>query len=120
MDTEQLCRLVAWAFWGVLWGAFSLLIVTWRLYLTNRYLKEATARERRSASCEKRMLIRLSYQRSNELQRTLLDRFLRAPVRTLKELARLTDIELSQTEPEEQQSETWEDEDSKTKHLTPR
>jgi hypothetical protein len=120
MENDQLCRVIAWALWIVSWGAFSLLVATWRLFLTNRYLKEATARERRSESCAKRLLIRLSYQRCNELQKTLLERFLRAPVRTLKELARLTDIELQQTDEPERPSATWEDEDSKTRHLTPR
>lgn len=89
-----LCREMAWVLWGVSWVAFSALLAIWRLSLTTTYLREALARERRSNSSEQRRLIGWLYTRSNQMQRELLESFLRAPTPSLSELVESTEREL--------------------------
>jgi hypothetical protein len=97
LEQLALCREIAWALWGVSWVAFSALVSTWRLWLTSRYLREALGREMRSNSSGQRKLIGLLYSRSNQMQRQLLESFLRAPTPTLADLVESTERELRVT-----------------------
>jgi hypothetical protein len=92
-----LCREIAWVLWGVSWVAFSALVSTWRLWLTSRYLREALGREMRSNSSGQRKLIGLLYSRSSQMQKQLLESFLRAPTPTLEDLVESTERELRVT-----------------------
>lgn len=83
----ELCALLAQAFWLVLGAGLSSLLLFWRQWRTTRYLKEALVRQQRSGFEQQRATIKRSYARWNELQKSLLERFLRAPVPTLNDLA---------------------------------
>lgn len=98
MDTLQLCNILGQAFLLVLGAGCSLLALTWRLWLTTRYLKEALAREVRSSSSAQRSTIGGSFRICNELQRSLLETFLRAPVPTLRDLVESTEREFQARE----------------------
>jgi hypothetical protein len=77
---------------GVALGAgCSSLLITWRLYRTTRYLKEALDRVQRSGSERLRTAIANFYRLSNERQKQLLESFLRAPVPTLQDLVNRTE-----------------------------
>ena len=93
-DPQTLCTWALQAFWLVLGVACSLLITTWRLYLTKRYLSEGLARVQRSGSERLRIAIASFYHLSNERQKSLLESFLRAPVPTLNDLVQRTEDEL--------------------------
>lgn len=90
---DQLCRAFAQVFLLVLGAGLSLAGLTWQLYRTNRYLKEALERERVSSSERERQLIRgFSRSFSTKVQ-SLLESFLRAPTPTLHELVASTEAE---------------------------
>lgn len=117
MDPIELCRLIAWASWAVLWGACSALAVTWRLFLTNRYLREALERQQRRHSAIEREQQSSNFAKLNALQRSLLESFLREPTPTLQDLAGSTDNEFRLT-PSDPRSE--EISEARTRRLTPR
>ncbi len=91
MDRQQICSVLAQAFWLLLGAGLSLLGVTWQLFRTKRYLREALAREMRSNSSQQRALINECYRVSNEMQRSLLETFLREPTPTLRDLVESTE-----------------------------
>jgi hypothetical protein len=93
MDPLSLCRIISWVAWVVLWGACSLLVVTWRLFLTNRYLREGLEREQQRHTAIERALLNSSFKQCNGLQRSLLESFLREPTPTLHNLVESTEKE---------------------------
>jgi hypothetical protein len=93
MDPSTLCQIVAQAFWLVLGAGLSSLGITWRLFRTTRYLKEALVREQRSSIERERRRIAESYRTFNALQRSLLESFLREPTPTLRDLVERTERE---------------------------
>ncbi len=93
MDTLQLCSIIAQAFWLVLGAGLSSLGITWRLYRTTRFLREALGREQRSSIERERRRIAASYRTFNALQRSLLESFLREPTPTLRDLVERTERE---------------------------
>lgn len=88
-----MCAWQSQVFWPLLGAACSLLGVTWRLYLTNRYCNELLVRLQRSSSERLRTAIANFYRLSNERQKSLLESFLRAPVPTLSDLVNRTEEE---------------------------
>ncbi len=79
---------------GVVFGAgCSSLLLTWRLYRTTRYLKEALARELRSSIGKQRQLVISSSKLSSSITRNLLETFLREPVPSLSDLVERTERE---------------------------
>ena len=58
-------------------------------------MKEGLARQQRSGFVQQQQTIKRSYARWNALQKSLLERFLRAPVPTLNDLAEPTGPEFS-------------------------
>lgn len=95
MQLLELCAMVTQAFWLALGAGLSSLLLFWRQWRTTRYLKEALARQQRSDFVQQQAIIRRSYARWNELQKSLLERFLRDPVPTLNDLAEPTAPEFS-------------------------
>ena len=85
------CQALLSAFWIAVSVAFSSLVVTWRVLLTNKYLTEALEREARTCSEEKRRLIDWCFKRSNAMQKSLWESFLREPVPTLDNLVERTE-----------------------------
>jgi len=119
MDQIELCKWIGWASWAVLWGACSALVVTWRLFLTNRYLREALAREQRRHTAAERALLSSNFARCSAMQRGLLESFLREPTPTLNDLAGSTDNEFQLT-PSDQHSEDSQTREFRKNRLTPR
>lgn len=93
MDPLALCQLIAQAFWLVLGAGLSLLGITWRLFRTTRYLKEALARDQRSSFERERRTTAEVFRQCNSMQRSLLESFLRAPTPTLRDLVESTERE---------------------------
>jgi hypothetical protein len=94
---EQLvsqCQAVLSALWIASSVAFFALVGIWRAWATTKYLREALGREMHSNSFEQRRLIGLLYTRSSQMQRELLQSFLRAPTPTLAELVSNTERDL--------------------------
>lgn len=98
MAPLELCTLLSQAFLLVLGAGLSALGVTWRLYRTTRFLKEALARQQRSGFEQQQLTTKRSYARWNALQKSLLERFLREPVPTLSDLVERTEREFSARE----------------------
>ncbi len=90
LQPSELCAILSQAFWLVLGAGLSCLLLFWRQWRTTRYLKEALERQQRSGFAQQQLTIKRSYARWNELQKSLLERFLRAPVPTLSDLAEPT------------------------------
>jgi hypothetical protein len=119
MDPIELCRWIGWVSWVVLWGACSLLAVTWRLFLTNRYLREGLAREQQRHIATERAQLNSNFGRHNALQKSLLESFLREPTPTLQDLAGSTDSEYRLT-PSDPRSAENDPSGLRTRRLTPR
>ena len=81
LDPHLLSSVAEWFASGA--GFWSLTTI-WRLYRRNRYLQEALRRERAS-----------SLQKLNEMQRSLLEAFMREPTPTLEELVNRTEEQWS-------------------------
>jgi hypothetical protein len=90
LTPPELCALISQAFWLVLGAGLSSLLLFWRQWRITRFLKEALARQQRSGFQQQQLTIKRSYARWNELQKSLLERFLRAPVPSLNDLAEPT------------------------------
>jgi hypothetical protein len=90
LQPSEMCALVTQAFWLVLGAGLSSLLLFWRQWRTTRFLKEALVRQQRSGFVQQQQTIKRSYARWNELQKSLLERFLRAPVPSLSDLAEPT------------------------------
>lgn len=86
-------NLLARIFWPVLWAGLSLLLLSWRLFRTNRYLREALERERLSNTDAQKKLIGNCFRACNSMQRSLLEAFLREPTPTLHDLVERTERE---------------------------
>lgn len=111
MDIPQLCNLVGQAFLLVLGAALSVLVITWRLWLTTRYLKEALARELRSSFAKQKSLVISNSTRSSNITRSLLEIFLREPVPNLRDLVERTEREFqlrASAQPSEESTDTIE------------
>jgi len=93
MDPSTLCQLIAQAFWLVLGGGLSLLGITWQLFRTRRYLREALAREQQRHIAIERGLLNSNFAKLNGLQRSLLESFLREPTPSLSDLVERTERE---------------------------
>ncbi len=80
------CHDLIWALWVVSSVACSLLLATWRLSLTRRYLFEALGREQRLRIAQMRSMANEHCRSYSELQRSLLQSFLQEPTPTLNDL----------------------------------
>lgn len=119
MDPLSLCRIISWVAWVVLWGACSLLVITWRLFLTNRYLREGLEREQQRHTAIERGLLSSSFRRCNELQKSLLESFLREPTPTLERLVADTEAQwrARQSVPPSPPRQDWKDDEDSTTEL---
>jgi hypothetical protein len=93
MDPLALCAFQAKAFWLLLGVGFSLLTLTWRLFQRKRYLVALLERERRTSAQKYAELLSNSSRQFAELQRSLLESFLREPTPTLRDLVERTERE---------------------------
>lgn len=84
-------QILAQAFWLVFGALCSSLMLTWQLFRRARYLRALLARERGESTRRESALIANSYRERNELQRNLLESFLREPVPTLSDLVERTE-----------------------------
>lgn len=91
MQPTQWCEWQSQAFWFVLGGGCSSLSVIWQLFRRVRYLRGLLERERAASMRRENELIARTYKERNELQRNLLESFLREPVPTLSELVERTE-----------------------------
>lgn len=93
MDAQQICSIVAQVAWAVFGAVCSVLVITWRLWLTTKYLREALAREMRSNFAKQRQQVIFSSKHSSNTIRSMLEIFLREPVPNLKDLVERTERE---------------------------
>jgi hypothetical protein len=93
MDPQQICTVIAQAFWLLLGAGCSLLGVTWQLFRTRKYLREALERERLSSTAREKRLINEFCRTFNSRQQSLLESFLREPTPTLHDLVERTERE---------------------------
>lgn len=93
MEPLTLCAFQARAFWLLLGVGFSLLTLTLKLFQRKRYLVVLLERERRMSAQKYAALLSNSSKQFAELQRELLESFLREPTPTLRDLVERTDQE---------------------------
>ncbi len=111
--------LALWSAWLV---AFSLLIATWRLFLSRRYLHAALVRMQHSGFEKRRLQVRKHCEALNSMQRNLLQHFLTAPTPTLYNLVESTEAEWrarrSKLQSEDPRAaRTWSDDNLRTTEL---
>lgn len=120
MDPLLVCRVIAQVFWLVLGVGLSLAGLTWQLWRMTRYLKEALAREQRSSTAREKKLIDECLRIANSRQQSLLEKFLREPTPTLRDLVEFTDREFRARASAAHSAESDETMELSTRHFIPR
>jgi len=120
MDPLLVCRIIAQAFWLVLGVGLSLVGLTWQLWRRTRYLTAALDQELASSTAREKHLIAESLRIFNSTQRSLLEKFLREPTPTLRDLVESTDREFRARASAAQSEESDATMELSTRHFIPR